>query len=307
MKGECADNLRQMREERRENDDFKRQFRELRESLSKQDLKKEVEEVKERGQRHSAYFKQCLEAVVLDVKGFKMSARERRADLEAKVEELAAILKGRGGEGEKEGASLGEQLKDLREETGKVGEEYERMTEVGREVLQRVSALEVGAASTAGLARDVPLIKEALKELVEETEAQLKEHSEAVREASEAASALVRESVTKASREQEALRARLESDARRAREELVAAQAAELRRVSRALSSAWERMDELDSMHDDMQDRVREIDRARRNNLVFYGVRSAEDEGGEECVAHIRKIFNTYLQVENMFQSDFFF
>ncbi len=56
-------------------------------------------------------------------------------------------------------------------------------------------------------------------------------------------------------------------------------------------------MDELDWMHDDMQDRVFEIDRARRNNLVFYGVRSGDGEGGEECASYIRKLFNTYLQV----------
>ena len=42
-------------------------------------------------------------------------------------------------------------------------------------------------------------------------------------------------------------------------------------------------MNELDGMYDDMQDRVFEIDRNRKNNLVFYGVRAdsgdSEDQG----------------------------
>ena len=44
-----------------------------------------------------------------------------------------------------------------------------------------------------------------------------------------------------------------------------------------------------------------EIDRNRRNNLVFYGVRSGGDEGGEECAERIRNLFNTYLQVALLF------
>ena len=48
-------------------------------------------------------------------------------------------------------------------------------------------------------------------------------------------------------------------------------------------SSVGERMNELDGMYDDMQDRVFEIDRNRKNNLVFYGVRAdsgdSEDQG----------------------------
>ena len=42
-------------------------------------------------------------------------------------------------------------------------------------------------------------------------------------------------------------------------------------------SSVGERMNELDGMYDDMQDRVFEIDRNRKNNLVFYGVRADSD------------------------------
>ena len=47
--------------------------------------------------------------------------------------------------------------------------------------------------------------------------------------------------------------------------------------MRRLVSGVGERMDELDGMYDDMQDRVFEIDRNRKNNLVFYGVRADSD------------------------------
>ena len=54
-------------------------------------------------------------------------------------------------------------------------------------------------------------------------------------------------------------------------------------KVRKLVSNIGERMNELDGMYDDMQDRVFEIDRNRKNNLVFYGVRAdngdIEDQG----------------------------
>ena len=45
---------------------------------------------------------------------------------------------------------------------------------------------------------------------------------------------------------------------------------ARLAQIARIVS---DRMDELDAMYEDMQDRVFEIDKNRKNNLVFYGVK----------------------------------
>ena len=57
-----------------------------------------------------------------------------------------------------------------------------------------------------------------------------------------------------------------------------------------------ERMDELDAMYDDMQDRVFEIDKSRKNNLVFYGVKGKEDDQ-DECEHTIKQIMNVQMQV----------
>ena len=62
-----------------------------------------------------------------------------------------------------------------------------------------------------------------------------------------------------------------------------------------------DRMDELDGMYDDMQDRVFEIDRNRKNNLVFYGVRADSGDGGgedqDDCELKIKHIMNMHLKV----------
>ncbi|XP_023346549.1 uncharacterized protein LOC111715457 [Eurytemora carolleeae] len=55
-------------------------------------------------------------------------------------------------------------------------------------------------------------------------------------------------------------------------------------------------MDELDHMYDDMQDRLFEIDKNRKNNLVFYGVKG-EELDQDECEQLIKNIMNTYMQV----------
>ena len=57
-----------------------------------------------------------------------------------------------------------------------------------------------------------------------------------------------------------------------------------------------DRMDELDGMYDDMQDRVFEIDKNRKNNLVFYGVKGKEDDQ-DECEHTIKHIMNIQMQV----------
>lgn len=57
-----------------------------------------------------------------------------------------------------------------------------------------------------------------------------------------------------------------------------------------------ERMDALDWMYEDIQDRVFEIDKNRKNNLVFYGVKGDELDQ-DDCETRIKDIFNTYLQV----------
>ena len=62
------------------------------------------------------------------------------------------------------------------------------------------------------------------------------------------------------------------------------------------LHNVSERMDELDGMYDDIQDRVFEIDKNRRNNLVFYGVKGDEDNG-DDCERRIKRIMNTHLRV----------
>ncbi len=61
-------------------------------------------------------------------------------------------------------------------------------------------------------------------------------------------------------------------------------------------------MSELDGMYDDMQERVFEIDRNRKNNLVFYGVRhgaseEAVAEDQDDCEAKIKHIMTTQLKV----------
>ncbi|XP_059096614.1 myosin-11-like [Tigriopus californicus] len=57
-----------------------------------------------------------------------------------------------------------------------------------------------------------------------------------------------------------------------------------------------ERMDTLDWMYEDIQDRVFEIDKNRKNNLVFYGI-NGDELDQDDCESRIRDLLNTYLQV----------
>eukprot|EP00095_Tigriopus_kingsejongensis_P012352 snap_masked-scaffold198_size266703-processed-gene-1.7 protein:Tk12352 transcript:snap_masked-scaffold198_size266703-processed-gene-1.7-mRNA-1 annotation:"hypothetical protein DAPPUDRAFT_215456" len=64
----------------------------------------------------------------------------------------------------------------------------------------------------------------------------------------------------------------------------------------KTLEELEERMDELDGMYDDIQDRVFEIDKNRKNNLVFYGVKGDELDP-DDCELRIKDLLNTYLLV----------
>ena len=66
-------------------------------------------------------------------------------------------------------------------------------------------------------------------------------------------------------------------------------------RLSRSLSSVCRRLSRLESSCDEAQERLFQLDRARRNNLVFYGVRSGGGEGGEECEGRIRSLLRVRL------------
>ena len=67
-------------------------------------------------------------------------------------------------------------------------------------------------------------------------------------------------------------------------------------RLSKKVVNCLERMDEIDHMYDDMQDRVFEIDKNRKNNLVFYGVKGDEKDQ-DDCERLIKSIMNNFMQV----------
>ena len=67
-------------------------------------------------------------------------------------------------------------------------------------------------------------------------------------------------------------------------------------RLTKVVQNCSERMEEIDHMYDDMQDRVFEIDKNRKNNLVFYGVKG-DNTDPDECERLVKSIMNTYMQV----------
>nr|XP_040575713.1 uncharacterized protein LOC121124618 [Lepeophtheirus salmonis] len=67
-------------------------------------------------------------------------------------------------------------------------------------------------------------------------------------------------------------------------------------KTSRISQNLCDRMDEIDAMHDDMQDRVFEIDKNRKNNLVFYGLKG-EEVDPDESERLIKSFLNIYLRV----------
>ena len=73
-------------------------------------------------------------------------------------------------------------------------------------------------------------------------------------------------------------------------------------RLGKKVVNCLERMDEIDHMYDDMQDRVFEIDKNRKNNLVFYGVKGDEKDQ-DDCERHIKSIMNNFMQVTRVYYS----
>ena len=76
-------------------------------------------------------------------------------------------------------------------------------------------------------------------------------------------------------------------------------------RLGKKVVNCLERMDEIDHMYDDMQDRVFEIDKNRKNNLVFYGVKGDEKDQ-DDCERHIKSIMNNFMQVTRVCYSSLF-
>ena len=80
-------------------------------------------------------------------------------------------------------------------------------------------------------------------------------------------------------------------------------------RMSEATRVIGDRMSDLEAMYDDMQDRVFEIDKNRKNNLVFYGIKphtiggyqarlqGLDPDDQDECEALIKHLFSTQMQV----------
>ena len=57
-------------------------------------------------------------------------------------------------------------------------------------------------------------------------------------------------------------------------------------------------MDELDGMYDDMQERLYEVDKSRKNNLVFYGIpQNGPDEDPDVTERLIKSVVTNKLQV----------
>ena len=67
-------------------------------------------------------------------------------------------------------------------------------------------------------------------------------------------------------------------------------------RLSGVVKTCSEKMIEIDHMYDDMQDRVFELDKNRKNNLVFYGVKG-DNTDPDECEKLIKSIMNNHMQV----------
>ena len=69
-------------------------------------------------------------------------------------------------------------------------------------------------------------------------------------------------------------------------------------KVVTALQKLSFRLDEMDGMYDDMQERLYEVDKSRKNNLVFYGVpQQMSDEDPDETERLIKNVITVKLQV----------
>ena len=68
-------------------------------------------------------------------------------------------------------------------------------------------------------------------------------------------------------------------------------------KVVTALQKLSFRLDEMDGMYDDMQERLYEVDKSRKNNLVFYGVpQQTSDEDPDETERLIKSVITVKLQ-----------
>ena len=76
-------------------------------------------------------------------------------------------------------------------------------------------------------------------------------------------------------------------------------------KVVHALQKVSLRLDELDGMYDDMQERLYEVDKSRKNNLLFYGIPQHNlDEDPDETERLVKSVITTKLQVrENSFMN----
>ena len=69
--------------------------------------------------------------------------------------------------------------------------------------------------------------------------------------------------------------------------------------VVHALQKVSLRLDELDGMYDDMQERLYEVDKSRKNNLMFYGIPQHNlDEDPDETERLVKSVITTKLQVK---------
>ena len=69
-------------------------------------------------------------------------------------------------------------------------------------------------------------------------------------------------------------------------------------KVVHALQKVSLRLDELDGMYDDMQERLYEVDKSRKNNLLFYGIPQHKfDEDPDETERLVKSVITTKLQV----------
>ena len=71
-------------------------------------------------------------------------------------------------------------------------------------------------------------------------------------------------------------------------------------KVVTALQKLSFRLDEMDGMYDDMQERLYEVDKSRKNNLVFYGVpQQMSDDDPDETERLVKNVITVKLQVRS--------
>ena len=79
-------------------------------------------------------------------------------------------------------------------------------------------------------------------------------------------------------------------------------------KIVNAMQKLSLRMDELDGMYDDMQERLYEVDKSRKNNLVFYGIpQNGPDEDPDTTERLLKSVVTNKLQVcmLNIFLADY--